>query len=136
MLALCLGGGRSPGVDHHLRLHVSLRHAVPPPAQGYPAPQEPEEVPTRPRGPETALLGLQRPQNDVTPGAHLHLRYHQHRHQRALCSTGEKQGRFGYRVGQIGPKWDKSGTFVDQISVHFTEVVSDKVPELIYLRQI
>ena len=23
------------------------------------------------------------------------------------------------KVGQIGPKWDKSGTFSDQISVHF-----------------
>ena len=27
--------------------------------------------------------------------------------------------RFGPKVGQIGPKWDKSGTFSDQISVHF-----------------
>ena len=27
-------------------------------------------------------------------------------------------GRFGSKVGQIGPKWDKSGTFSDQISVH------------------
>ena len=27
-------------------------------------------------------------------------------------------GRFGYKVGQIGPKWDKSGAFSDQISVH------------------
>ena len=27
--------------------------------------------------------------------------------------------RFGYKVGQIRPKWDKSGTFSDQISVHF-----------------
>ena len=27
--------------------------------------------------------------------------------------------RFGSKVGQIGPKWDKSGTFSDQISVHF-----------------
>ena len=25
---------------------------------------------------------------------------------------------FGSKVGQIGPKWDKSGTFSDQISVH------------------
>ena len=25
--------------------------------------------------------------------------------------------RFGSKVGQIGPKWDKSGTFSDQISV-------------------
>ena len=27
--------------------------------------------------------------------------------------------RFGPKVGQISPKWDKSGTFSDQISVHF-----------------
>jgi len=27
--------------------------------------------------------------------------------------------RFGPKVGQIGPKWDKSGTFSDPISVHF-----------------
>ena len=27
--------------------------------------------------------------------------------------------RFGCKVGQIGKKWDKSGTFSDQISVHF-----------------
>ena len=27
--------------------------------------------------------------------------------------------RFGPKMGQIGPKWDKSGTFSDQISVHF-----------------
>ena len=27
--------------------------------------------------------------------------------------------RFGLKVGQIGPKWDKSGTFSDQILVHF-----------------
>ena len=27
--------------------------------------------------------------------------------------------RFGYKVGQIGPKWDKSVTFSDHISVHF-----------------
>ena len=27
--------------------------------------------------------------------------------------------RFAYKVGQIGPKWEKSGAFSDQISVHF-----------------
>ena len=26
---------------------------------------------------------------------------------------------FGTKVGQIGPKWNKSETFSDQISVHF-----------------
>ena len=31
-------------------------------------------------------------------------------------------GKFGPKVGQIGPKWDKSGTFPDQISVHFGSV--------------
>ena len=29
-----------------------------------------------------------------------------------------RDGRFGSKVGQIGPKWDKSGTFSDQLSVH------------------
>ena len=29
-----------------------------------------------------------------------------------------RDGRFGSKVGQIGPKWDKSGAFSDQISVH------------------
>ena len=29
-----------------------------------------------------------------------------------------RDGRFGSKVGQIGPKWDKSGAFLDQISVH------------------
>ena len=28
--------------------------------------------------------------------------------------------KFGSQVGQIGPKWDISGTFSDQISVHLT----------------
>ena len=27
--------------------------------------------------------------------------------------------RCGPKMGQIGPKWDKAGTFSDQISVHF-----------------
>ena len=27
-------------------------------------------------------------------------------------------GRFGSKVGQIGPKWDKSGAISDQFSVH------------------
>ena len=30
-----------------------------------------------------------------------------------------KDGRFGSKVGQIGPKWDNSGAFSDQISAHF-----------------
>ena len=29
-----------------------------------------------------------------------------------------RDGRFGSKVGQTGPKWDKSGAFSDQISVH------------------
>ena len=29
-----------------------------------------------------------------------------------------RDGRFGSKVGQIGPKRDKSGAFSDQISVH------------------
>ena len=31
---------------------------------------------------------------------------------------GARDGRFGSKVSQIGPKWDKSGDFSDQISVH------------------
>ena len=34
-------------------------------------------------------------------------------------SRGYRDVRFGPKVGQIAPKWDKSGTFSDQISVHF-----------------
>ena len=29
-----------------------------------------------------------------------------------------RDGRFGSKVGQIGPKWDKSGAFSDQIFAH------------------
>ena len=29
-----------------------------------------------------------------------------------------RDGRFCSKVGQFGPKWDKSGAFSDQISVH------------------
>ena len=36
------------------------------------------------------------------------------------ADTGDsRDGRFGSKVGQIGSKWDKSGAFSDQISVHF-----------------
>ena len=36
-----------------------------------------------------------------------------------LCAYCLHQdGRFGSKLGQIGPKWDKSGAFSDQISVH------------------
>ena len=31
-------------------------------------------------------------------------------------------GRFGSKVGQIGPKWDKSGFFSDQNSVYFVSM--------------
>ena len=34
------------------------------------------------------------------------------------CLLWGRDGRFGSKVGQIGPKWDKSGAFSDQISVH------------------
>ena len=30
-------------------------------------------------------------------------------------------GRFDSKVGQIGSKWDKSGAFSDQISVHLAQ---------------
>ena len=33
-----------------------------------------------------------------------------------------RDGRFGSKVGQIDPKWDKSGTFSDQISVHLAQM--------------
>ena len=33
-------------------------------------------------------------------------------------SLGPRDGRFGFKVGPIGPKWDKSEAFSDQISVH------------------
>ena len=32
--------------------------------------------------------------------------------------THSRDGRFGSKVGKIGPKWDKSRAFSDQISVH------------------
>ena len=36
-----------------------------------------------------------------------------------LCNVS-RVGRFGSKVGHIGAKWDKSGAFSDQISVHLT----------------
>ena len=36
-----------------------------------------------------------------------------------------RDGRFGSKVGQIGPKWDKSGAFSDQISVHLAPTIPD-----------
>ena len=51
--------------------------------------------------------------------------------------------RFGAKVFQIDPKWDKSRTFSDPISVHFgavapkcTEIGSEKVPDLSLLGSI
>ena len=42
---------------------------------------------------------------------------------RPVASTTDtfqhKDDRFGPKVGQIGPKWDKSGKFSDQISIYF-----------------
>ena len=35
-----------------------------------------------------------------------------------LSILATRDGRFGSKVGQIGPKWDKFGAFSDQISVH------------------
>ena len=39
------------------------------------------------------------------------------------CTSGHdyiqaRDGRIGSKVGQIGTKWDESGAFSDQISVH------------------
>ena len=47
---------------------------------------------------------------------------------------------FGPKVGQIGTKWDKSGTFPDQISIHFDsakchEIWSEKVLDLSHTSQ-
>ena len=50
-----------------------------------------------------------------------------------------KDCRFGSKVCQIGPKWDKSGAFSDQISVHLatgakcSEIWSEKAPDLSHL---
>ena len=38
--------------------------------------------------------------------------------------TGIRHVRFGSKVGQIGPKRDKSGAFSDQISVHLARSFS------------
>ena len=32
--------------------------------------------------------------------------------------VASRDGRYGSKVGQIGPNWEKSGAFSDQISVH------------------
>ena len=40
------------------------------------------------------------------------------RHSNTQTGVCIRDGRFGSKVGQIGPKWDKSGAFSDQISVH------------------
>ena len=40
----------------------------------------------------------------------------------ARNATLSKDGRFGSKVVQIGPKWDNSGAFSDQISVHWREM--------------
>ena len=37
---------------------------------------------------------------------------------RSFTSMCCRDSRIGDKVGQIGPKWDKSMTFSDQISVH------------------
>ena len=43
----------------------------------------------------------------------------------ALCQY--RDGRFGSKMGQIGTKWDKSGAFSDQISVHLAPPFSDQI---------
>ena len=40
------------------------------------------------------------------------------RHQSTVMMVCVRDDRFGSKVGQLGPKWDKSGSFSDQISVH------------------
>ena len=39
-------------------------------------------------------------------------------HDIIIYTTQHRDARFGFKVGQIDPKRDKSGTFSDQISVH------------------
>ena len=34
----------------------------------------------------------------------------------------DKDVKFGLQLGQIGPKWDKSGTFKDQFWVYFDKI--------------
>ena len=36
----------------------------------------------------------------------------------SIKMVDNRDGRFGSKVGQMCPKWDKSGAFSDQISVH------------------
>ena len=53
-----------------------------------------------------------------------------------MTSGQSRDGRIGSKVGQIGRKWDKSGAFSYQISVHLaprakcTEIWSEKAPDL------
>ena len=46
------------------------------------------------------------------------LTFTQYDRHRPNSDKPDRDGRFGPKVGQIGPKWDKSGAFSDQISVH------------------
>ena len=38
------------------------------------------------------------------------------------CGQWHRNARFGSKVGQIGHKWNKSGTFSDYISVHLARI--------------
>ena len=64
-----------------------------------------------------------------TTKVHSYYMYNDHKQHGFIVGTWEikqstqstlshRDGRFGSKVGQIGPKWDKSGAFSDQISVH------------------
>ena len=45
----------------------------------------------------------------------------------ALCVLGSSRGvRLGPKLGEIDPNWDKSGTYTDQISVHFVSFLPIK----------
>ena len=60
-------------------------------------------------------------------------------HKSAQWARYTRDGRFGSKLGQIGPKWDKSGSFSDQISVYLarrakcTEIWSEKAPDFSHL---
>ena len=46
--------------------------------------------------------------------------------------SGSRNGRFGSKVGQIGPKWDKSGAFSDHILVNLALGRTSSPRNLIY----
>ena len=56
--------------------------------------------------------------SDVAKSIYIHDKMTRFQVCQTLTTPGDRDGRFVSKVGQIGPKWDKSGAFSDQISVH------------------